>query len=231
MLASADDYLIVHKPAGLSFHSEENRPGVLQVVRAMEEAGQLPRGARLFPVHRLDRVTSGILVFARGRKNANLLGNEFRHGRVEKIYAALSDRKPHKKQGQIIGDMAQGRNGQWILLRSHRNPAITRFISVPVPGRRPGLRLYVVKPKTGRTHQIRAALKSIAAPILGDPQYGRFDLARCEDRTYLHASAIRFQLNGAVVSCYSAPADGAEFASREFQQCLAQLGDLLELKI
>ncbi len=231
VLKNSDRYLIVHKPPGLSFHSQGKETGVLQLIRAMEERGEIPAGPRLFPVHRLDRVTSGILVFARGRKNANLLSNEFRHGRARKIYIALSDRPPHKKQGQIIGDMAPGRNGQWILLRTKRNPAITRFLSIAVPGRRAGLRLYVLQPKTGRTHQIRAALKSIAAPVLGDPLYSRFDLARQEERAYLHAAAIRLQLGDEAIECYDPPAPGAEFESAEFRKALASLGDLLALKV
>ena len=241
LLKNTDRYLIVHKDPGLAFHStradeddfaETGRPaedGVLQMIRAMEERGEIPSGPRLFPVHRLDRVTSGILVFARGRKNANLLGNEFRHGRVRKIYVALAERPPKKKQGLIVGDMERGRGGAWILTREKRNPAVTRFLSYSVPGRRPGLRLYVLQPKTGRTHQLRVAMKSLGAPVLGDGLYSRYDLARAEERAYLHATAIRFQLGDETVSIYEAPGPGAEFLTAEFKNTLAGLGDLFAL--
>lgn len=101
-------YLIVHKREGIPFHAAHDAPGVLQIVREMEADGRIVAGERLFPVHRLDRITSGLLLFARGRSAANELGNEFRFGRVEKRYLALSDRKPKKKQGWVIGDMVRG---------------------------------------------------------------------------------------------------------------------------
>ncbi len=234
-------YLIVHKDPGIAFHSERvdsdeyartgkpGDPGVLQLVREMEAAGEIPAGPRLYPVHRLDRITSGLLVFARGRENANLLGNEFRHGRVRKIYVALSDRSPKKKQGKIVGDMERGRGGAWILTREQKNPAITRFISFSLPGRRPGLRLYILQPKTGRTHQLRVALKSLGAPVLGDGLYARYDLARAEDRAYLHAAAIRFQLGDELVEAHDRPGPGVEFASAEFIRALSAAGDLFAL--
>ena len=142
VLASTDNYLVVHKEPGISFHSKGNTKGILQIIRQMEIEQKIQSGPRLFPVHRLDRISSGILLFARGRKNANLLSNEFRHNRVDKYYVALSNRTPKKKQGHITGDMIKGRRGTWILTRNHKNPAITRFKSKHIQGRRPGLRLY-----------------------------------------------------------------------------------------
>lgn len=241
LIKNTDRYLIVHKDPGIAFHSERvdaeeyaetgepGAPGVLQIIRDMEAAGEIPSGPRLYPVHRLDRITSGILIFARGRQNANLLGNEFRHGRVRKIYVALSDRSPKKKQGKVVGDMERGRGGAWILTRDEKNPANTRFFSYGIPGRRPGLRLFVLQPKTGRTHQLRVAMKSLGSPVLGDGMYSRYDLARNEDRAYLHAIAIRFQLGDENVEAFSPPAPGLEFAAPEFQQALEKLGDLYAL--
>lgn len=227
ILKTTPDYIAIYKPPGIAFHStEDHGTGILPRLRDMESAGVIPSGDRIFPVHRLDRVTSGILLFARGRKNTNQLGNEFRHGRVEKVYLALSDRKPIKKQGWITGDMQKGRNGAWILLRTRKNPAVTRFFSFSIPGRRPGLRLYLLRPSTGKTHQLRVAMKSNRTPILGDPLYSQFDLAREEDRTYLHACALRFELNGKVETIVVPPRTGAEFQSEQFLSLYSSLGDL-----
>ncbi len=223
MLASAEDFLAVNKPPGVPFHGVDGRPGILQLLR--EGLAEPETSARLFPVHRLDQVTSGVLVFARGRANANRLSNEFRHSRARKVYLALSDRRPLKKQGRVRGDMIRGRRGGWILARTQKNPAITDFVTVAVPNRRPGLRLFVLRPLTGKTHQIRVAMKSLGSPILGDPQYGRYDLAREEDRTYLHAWALRFELNGRTVTITCPPGPGREFQSAEFQRVLTQVGD------
>ncbi len=226
VIRNTDKYLIVYKYEGIPFHGSEGRKGVLQIIRSMEADGRIEPGERLFPVHRLDLITSGVMVFARGRKNANLLGNEFRHNRVNKYYIALSDRKPYKKQGTVSGDMIRGRRSGWILTREMKNPAITRFISYPLADQRPGLRFYLLKPRTGRTHQIRVAMKSISAPILGDPLYGRFDLAREEERTYLHACALQFRLGNELVEIQEKPRSGAEFLSSPFLRQWDALGNL-----
>ena len=225
VLENTDRFLIAEKQPGVSFHAEGNREGLLQIIREMEETGALPSGPRLYPVHRLDRITSGLIVFARERKNANLLSNEFRHHRVEKYYIALSDRPPRKKQGRVIGDMSRGRGKTWILNRSAKNPAVTFFFSKAIRGSRPGLRLFLLKPRTGRTHQIRSAMKSLSAPVLGDPLYGRYDLAREEDRAYLHAFCLRFRLGEESWSFVSPPSPGAEFESRAFQNALREYSE------
>ncbi len=218
--------LIISKKPGISFHTVDEEDGILQIIRAHEAEGLIPSGDRLYPVHRLDKVTSGLLVFARGRKNAEIIGNEFRHSRVTKVYMALSDRKPSKKQGTVIGDMEKGRGGAWILTREKKNPAVTKFTSYSLPGRRPGLRLYVLWPKTGKTHQIRVAMKSLGAPILGDPLYSRYDMARMEDRTYLHAAGLRLNLPGEFIEVIDYPSEGAEFESEPFKNLIRSIGNI-----
>lgn len=225
LLCIEDGFLAIHKEPGIPFQKTPDHMGVMQILRSMPD---VPTEPRIFPVHRLDRVTSGILLFARGRQAANQLGNAFRHNRIQKVYIAISDRKPRKKQGTVSGDMQKGRRGSWILARTHDNPAITHFTSHALPGTRKGLRVYVLRPRTGKTHQLRVALKSISAPVLGDPLYSRFDLARAEDRTYLHATAIRFELDGKEYTVKDIPAPGMLFALPEFQKLYSSLGDLFK---
>ncbi|MCB1174974.1 MAG: hypothetical protein KDK39_15485, partial [Leptospiraceae bacterium] len=200
------------------FQRTGQQAGALELLREIESTAALAWPGRLFPVHRLDKVTSGILLFARGRAAATELANHFRYNRVEKVYIALSNRSPQKKQGRVTGDMQKGRRGAWILNRSQNNPAVTLFKSAAIPGRMSGLRLYVIRPKTGKTHQIRVAMKSLSAPILGDPLYGNFALAREWDRTYLHAAAVQFELDGRNYQIHCHPEIGREFLSAEFQQ-------------
>ena len=229
VLMDHPDFLAINKAPGVNFQTVGNKEGVLELIRRAEEEGYLKKGERLFPVHRLDQVTSGILLFARSRKNANQISNEFRFNRVDKFYIALADRRPKKKQGRVSGDMERGRRGGWILNRTHSNPAVTDFKSKSIPGRRPGLRLYILKPRTGRTHQIRVAMKSLGAPILGDHLYGRFDQAREEDRAYLHAFFLRFKLGDAEHTLLCPPGPGFEFDSKEFQKAMKEYGDPMNL--
>lgn len=166
---------------------------------------------------RLDEVTSGIMMFARNEDTAQTLSAAFAESRISKFYIALSDRKPKKKQGTIRGDMAKGRRGSWKLLHATDNPAVTKFTSIGVPDIRPGLRMFIVKPVTGRTHQIRVAMKSLGAPILGDVRYANKIAAEHEDRTYLHAAAVSFMLDGKEVNIVCQPNVGASFRHSGFQ--------------
>lgn len=168
-------------------------------------------------VDRLDEVTSGIMLLARSHDTAQKLSVDFAEGRVSKCYIALADRKPKKKQGTIRGDMTKGRRGSWKLLHTTENPAVTKFTSFGVPDIRPGLRMFVVRPLTGRTHQIRVAMKSLGVPILGDRRYADKTAAEQEDRTYLHAAAITFTLDSQTFHIVCQPNVGAQFLHVAFQ--------------
>jgi len=128
----------------------------------------------------------------------------------------LSDRKPAKKQGWVRGDMEKGRGGAWRLLPSQANPAVTYFQSASLA---PGLRVFFLKPLTGRTHQLRVALKSLGAPILGDALYQGSDA----DRTYLHAYALSFELDGETLRFYCPPTIGAAFLLPELAAALPDI--------
>lgn len=200
-------FYLINKQPGVSFHREGEEDGLLDAVRAA-----LPDQA-LWPVHRLDRLTSGLLLLARSQAVASQLGAAFAGHAVEKYYLALSDRKPQKKQGLVKGDMDKGRGGSWRLLSTQHNPAITQFFSFSV---QPGLRLFLLRPHSGKTHQLRVAMKSQAAPILGDARYG----GGTADRGYLHAYALRFTLDGEAFCFLCPPDQGEHFLSPALQDCL-----------
>lgn len=176
-------FYLVSKAAGVSFHQDDDEAGLLPQVR------ELLNDDAIWPVHRLDKVTSGLLLLARSSEVAAQLGAAFAERRVSKFYLALSAAKPKRKQGLIRGDMLKARGGAWRLSETLANPAITQFFSFSLT---PGLRLFVLKPHTGRTHQLRVAMKSLGAPIYGDELYGGAEA----DRAYLHAWRIRFALDG-----------------------------------
>lgn len=202
VLFKESDYWIVNKPAGMSFHAESQDIGFMQW---MHEA--YPDQV-FYPVHRLDRITSGLIILAKHKKAAQLFGQLFEQHLVTKFYLALSAKKPKKKQGSIKGGMQQGRRGSWMLNQSNTNLAHTQFFSCLL---KPGIRLFVLKPKTGKTHQLRVALKSIGAPILGDERYG----GKVSDRGYLHAYSLSFEWHGVVETYQYLPDVGEEFDTLE----------------
>lgn len=89
----------------------------------------------------------------------------------------------------VIGDMTRSRRSSWKLESSKHNPAITQFFSTAAGN---GRRLFLCKPHTGKTHQIRVALKSVGSGITGDDIYGN----EAADRGYLHAYALSFPYQG-----------------------------------
>jgi len=179
--ASEDDFFVFYKPAGVGFHSEQCAGFVVLAEKLVNE--------KLYPVHRLDKVTSGLIILARNKEAAAEFTTLFSDHKINKFYLAVSDAKPKKKQGWIKGDMQKSRRGAFKLLKTQTNPAITRFYSTSI---RPGLRAYLLKPYSGKTHQLRVAMKSLGAPILGDSTYA----GSKDERTNLHAYALQFSYKG-----------------------------------
>ncbi|CAM9871740.1 unnamed protein product [Heterosigma akashiwo] len=184
----------------------------------MQEDGRIQYQGDVFSVHRLDKVTSGLLVLAKTKDTQTLLQQAFEKKAVQKYYVAMSDKKPQKKIGSVVGDMVKSRRSQWKLTRTKDNPSVTKFVSwkLKTDGTGP-LYAFLLKPETGRTHQLRVALKSVAAPILGDPLYG--PASKDADRCYLHAAGIGIELEGRQPLCIAlSPHLGKHFQQENFKQ-------------
>ncbi|MGP9802545.1 pseudouridine synthase [Rheinheimera sp. NSM] len=194
LVAETPGFVLLNKAAGVSFHSDDG-PGL--VVLAEQQLGY-----KLYPVHRLDKVTSGLILLARSSDVAAQLTQLFSSHQVEKYYLAVSLAKPAKKQGWVKGDMTPARRGSWKLLSSQQNPAVSYFISRGFENL--PFRAFLVKPYSGKTHQIRVALKSAGAAIAGDALYQ----GGAADRVYLHAYALRFCLHNTEYHYVQPPTEG-----------------------
>ncbi len=194
ILYEHEDFIVVHKPHGLLVHS--NAPSLIKTLQSQLRLDAVPD-----PVHRLDKDTSGVIVVSKKKSATSTLSKLFQSKQVSKQYIALSNCKPKKKQGKIVGDMEKSRNGSYKLLRTTSSPAITRFSSVLLNNRN---RLFFLSPLTGKTHQLRVALKSLSSPIIGDNRYG----GKQADRMYLHAYAIEFTYMDEVISVHSNVIEG-----------------------
>ena len=175
-----DDYLlIVHKPAGLLVHrspiDKHETEFALQYARALND------GEHVYPVHRLDRPTSGILVFARDSDTARSLGLAMMAGEVAKTYLAMVRGWP-PEQGEIDYPLREEPEDR--RQKGEEQPvrdAVTRYrtlamTEIPVEIEKyPTSRYAVVElnPKTGRKHQLRRHMKHINHPIIGDANHGR----------------------------------------------------------
>ncbi|QLB19300.1 TIGR01621 family pseudouridine synthase [Mannheimia granulomatis] len=189
------DFIIINKPEGVSVHKDEEEIGLTEQVAKQLNVEQV------WLVHRLDKITSGLLILALNKEAAVRFYHLFEQHKIQKTYWALSDKKPKKKQGKIVGDMEKSRNGAWKLCHSKENPAVTQFTSysVEVP-----LRHFLLQPKTGKTHQLRVAMKSLGSPILGDRLYS----GTAADRVYLHAYQLDFEYDGERICVNAEPTSG-----------------------
>ena len=197
IIYQTDDFIIIYKPCGISVHKDQSEIGLTTLVAKQLGVPQV------WLIHRLDKVTSGLLIFALNAESAAEFFRLFSEHHIQKTYLALSNQKPKKKQGLIVGDMQKARNGAWKLCQSKENPAITRFESVSCE---PNLRLFILKPQTGKTHQLRVAMKSLGSPILGDTLYGKN--TENIDRTYLHAARLQFEFKGQAFDVFIPPKEG-----------------------
>lgn len=189
------DIIVVDKPAGmLSVPGKNDAPSVLSLLqRKMED--------NIFPVHRLDMDTSGLMVFVRNKKAQRNLQRQFETHSIVKRYIALLERKPDSEQGTISlplsPDMAD-RPRQMVDYR-HGKQALTHYrlcTSPSTPMRRQfltvGDNLVELSPLTGRTHQLRvhcAHPDGLASPIVGDRLYGTTN----HPRLCLHAEYLEFR--------------------------------------
>eukprot|EP00537_Pseudo-nitzschia_pungens_P005748 CAMPEP_0172377210 /NCGR_PEP_ID=MMETSP1060-20121228/68782_2 /TAXON_ID=37318 /ORGANISM="Pseudo-nitzschia pungens, Strain cf. cingulata" /LENGTH=388 /DNA_ID=CAMNT_0013104879 /DNA_START=1 /DNA_END=1170 /DNA_ORIENTATION=- len=204
--------LVVRKPHGIGHHDESSSstvlnddnqgdndyilPGVIRLLRNERHRETLEEGERLYGVHRLDKVTSGILVLAKDASTASALSDFFARSDIQKIYFGLSTKKPKKKkQGLVQGGMGRSRNKSWKLIRAPKAGtksqdmfAKTRFFTTGLNSinimRDGGTNdtsnidptataktVVMFRPYTGRTHQLRVAAKAMGIPLLGDPIY------------------------------------------------------------
>lgn len=211
------DLVAIDKPAGLLVH-----PSALD---AYEERSALKLlrdqlGEWLWPLHRLDKGTSGVLLFARHAEAAREWGLAFEQGRVRKKYLALVRGWP-AEAGEI--DQPLARDPELPSRGQERLPAITRYRRLACfewpfgDGRHATTRcaLVEVEPLSGRRHQIRRHFKHIAHPLLGDATHGKGALNRAAaqwlgvGRLWLHASEVELPRERGTVRIVAQP--GAEW--------------------
>jgi len=200
--------VVVAKPAGIAVHgalrsggrSGSAKGGTLvdwlrERYPAISAVGDDPN-VRPGIVHRLDKNTSGVMVVARNQESFEALKQLFKSRDIEKTYLALVVGTPKKSSGTIdapIGRLTRNRTkrgtGRGI------TAARTAVTTYRVLERFDGWSLLRIRPKTGRTHQIRVHLASIGHPIAGDAVYGagRSTLPGLE-RQFLHAFSLAFSL-------------------------------------
>lgn len=180
------DILILNKPSGLAVQGGTN---TTRHVDGMLDALEFELEERPRLVHRIDKDTSGILLLARNRQMAEILTEAFREHNLPKTYLALTLGCPNKVSGEINAPLEKV--GEKVSIIESGKEAITTYKVLDNSGDK--FALVEASPLTGRTHQIRAHLEYIGAPILGDDKYfgaTRQRFSQLSDKLHLHAYKI-----------------------------------------
>jgi 23S rRNA pseudouridine1911/1915/1917 synthase len=182
--------LVVDKPAGVVVHpARGHHSGTLSQALAGVAAGG-EDAARAGIVHRLDRDTSGLLVVARSEAVHRALRNALQARAITREYLALVEGRPPARTGTIDAPLGRDRRVRTRMSTDTDDPrrAVTHF---EIEHALPRTTLLRVRLETGRTHQIRAHLRAIAHPVVGDPEYGTAGRLGLE-RQFLHAARLAF---------------------------------------
>lgn len=206
ILLHTDDYLVVNKPAGMLVHRSwlDKHETVFLMQTLRDQIGQ-----HVYPVHRLDRPTSGAILFALNAESARRLSGQFEKQTVIKQYIAIVRgwTKPHEIIDYPLTEQLDPIADKRVTPNKDAQTAITEYATLaqselPFSSQAKfatsRYSLIRATPKTGRKHQIRRHLKHIFHPIIGDTTHG--DLRQnhavqqfCGNtRLLLHAECLRF---------------------------------------
>jgi 23S rRNA pseudouridine1911/1915/1917 synthase len=200
-----EDLLVVNKPAGMAVHvgagvkSGTLVNALLHHIRNLSSAGGEMRPGI---VHRLDRMTSGLVIVAKNDAAHRKLAEQFKSREVHKTYILLVHGRVTSEQGAICKPVGRDPIRRTRMKAGGVRPreALTRY---KIIGRFPGFTLIEAHPKTGRTHQIRVHFASIGHPVVGDTTYGapgklhiRGREVATLSRNFLHAGCLEFQHPG-----------------------------------
>lgn len=193
ILYEDDDLLAVDKPAGLVAHATVDR-GRDHLIAALGRllAGRDGAIGHLVAHHRLDKGTSGVVLFSRRAELDGALGAAFAGGEMGKTYLAVAQSRPGEPFPAGITEVdaylaTRRAAGRVEVVRAGGKPARTGFRLL---AERQGLLLIEARPRTGRTHQIRVHLAHLGFPILGDELYG--GQTSGTKRLLLHARSLGF---------------------------------------
>ena len=203
IVADTDDYLVINKQAGLLVHEAPGEHGktvvdlVLEKYPDVRKIGEDPMRPGI--VHRLDKDVSGLLVVAKTQDMFDHLKQQFKSRKTQKEYFALVYGAPLKPEGEITFNIdrseTQGHKMAAVPMSGNGDrgrKAITEFEIIEQLGKYTYLN---VRPRTGRTHQIRVHLNAFGLPIVGDAVYRprKLKVKIVLDRVFLHAHRLAFE--------------------------------------
>lgn len=187
--------IIVNKNAGDIVQGDKtgDKPLSEKVKEYIKIKYNKPGNVFLGTVHRIDRPTSGIVIFAKTSKALARLNEMFQKKEIQKTYWAVVKNKPPQKEGNITSYLLKNEKRNKSVAYAHEyKKAKLATLDYKVIYEFKNYYLLEVLPKTGRHHQIRVQLSTINCPIKGDVKYG-FDRPNLDASIHLHARKVEFK--------------------------------------
>jgi 23S rRNA pseudouridine1911/1915/1917 synthase len=190
--------IVINKAQGMVVHpGPGNKNGTMAnalYFRRLKKNKDRPEGIRTGIVHRLDKDTSGLIIAAYDDEAHAFLARQFKDRKVIKKYAAIIHGTPKEKQGRIETFIARDPKDRKRFAVSNAGKNAVTFYKVIKTMQ--NYSLVMLRPKTGRTHQLRVHLKRLGHPILGDPVYGYADKNHPDATLMLHSKTLAIVLPG-----------------------------------
>ena len=190
-----NDYIVVNKKSGLISEKSpyEDCTVESQVLNHLLKSKRKPY---IGVIHRLDRVTSGVLVFAKKKSVLVEFNDLFAKRKVQKTYLAIVKNKPQKSKGNLVNFLVKNNQEKRAdIVQTKSKESLKCILSYKLIDQNDFGYLLELKPKTGRFHQIRAQLAHLGLPIIGDEKYGS-DQSYLPLSVCLHAWKLTYQLPG-----------------------------------
>ena len=176
------DIIVINKPSGLLTVATEKEKNKTAYHLVMEYLKKKNKNNRIFIIHRLDKDTSGIIMFAKNERAKHLYQDNWNDIVKKRCYYAVIDGKMQKKEGTIKSYLKENGNMVYSVKDRSGKLAITEY---KVLKERKNISLLDINLKTGRKNQIRVHMKENKTPILGDLKYG--EKSKLINRLALHA--------------------------------------------
>lgn len=176
------DIIVINKPSGLLTVATEKEKNKTAYHLVMEYLKKKNKNNRIFIIHRLDKDTSGIIMFAKNERAKHLYQDNWNDIVKKRCYYAVIDGKMENKEGTIKSYLKENGNMVYSVKDRSGKLAITEY---KVLKERKNISLLDINLKTGRKNQIRVHMKENKTPILGDLKYG--EKSKLINRLALHA--------------------------------------------
>jgi len=180
-----ENFAVINKPAGIAVQQgTKSKRNILDILKSTKEFSETSP----YPVHRIDKETTGVLIVAKNRKFAQLFTSLFRIRKIHKTYLCIIVGKLKKEKGTLIDNLFHYEGENRVITK-----AITHYKELDNNN---SYSLLKLNPETGRKHQLRKQLLIQGCPVLGDDKYRISSTKSKKNILMLHAYSINFSIDG-----------------------------------